>query len=232
MQSTAIALHLDEEDITRYAARTEIAEGQTRIGAIIENCTSNSFDVVCLPLTNKEWHTRWREMCIDTSGTQDGQKERRAELWRSGGSSLRENEVILSRLEESINAFALASDWIYLDAPDEWVRIDSELALQQEVAWASYLNIGVIILPPPQHRETVASYARAVNAVLNGLSNSRLEVSIRIPVYNPRSHSSTAPDASASNDSLILSWEMWDLIRTICDYSPKLSVSEYRSFDH
>lgn len=83
-----------------------------------------------------------------------------------------------------------ASEWLELDSPVEGIRFDSELvsscfqrlasrralranpplaqALRQEIAYASYLSLTTIILPPPrlENREYLADYARAVNAAL------------------------------------------------------------------
>jgi type II protein arginine methyltransferase len=225
MQSIAIALQLSEDELIRYAAQVNPADGQSTIGAVVDSCLNDSYDIVCLPLTNSEWHKRWGEMCIDVPGTNDGLKERKAELWRSGGSPLRENEVILGHLEETVNVVALASDWICLDAPDEWVRLDSELALEHELAWASYLNVGIVILPPPQSRDCLTSYARAVNAALGRLANSRMDLSVRIPVYDPRARTTPTLNASSVMEVLNSSWEMWDLIRSVCDYHPRLTLS-------
>jgi type II protein arginine methyltransferase len=229
MQS-ALALHLSEDELHGFVARVNPLEGQTVIGAVVDSCLNDSYDIVCLPLTNEEWHTRWREMCIDNLDMNDGQKERKAELWRSGGSPLRENEVILGYLEETMNVVAFASEWICLDAQDEWIRLDSEIALEQELAWASYLNIGTVILPSPQIRECLPSYARAVNAALGRLGTSRMELSIRIPVYDPRAQSGPALDASSVKEVLNLSWEMWNFIRSLCDYHPRLSLSEHHRY--
>lgn len=230
MQSTFLAVQLSEEDLLRRSARVKPQNGQTIISAVIDSCLEASYDLACLPLTNSKWHSRWQEMCIDTSGAHDGQLDRKAEIWRSGGLPLLESEVVLGRLEETSNVIANASEWISLDAPDEWVRLDSELALEQELAWASYLNIGTVILPPPQHREYLASYARAVNAALTRFATSRIELSIRIPVYDPRTKSNSILDAPSVMELLSLSWETWDLIRLVCDYHPRLSLS--KSFSH
>lgn len=35
------------------------------------------------------------------------------------------------------------SSWIDLDSNDEGLRIDSEIALKQEIAWASHLSLQV-----------------------------------------------------------------------------------------
>ena len=40
-------------------------------------------------------------------------------------------------------------------------------ALKQEVAYASYLSIHTLVLPPPRNRKHIADYARAINAALD-----------------------------------------------------------------
>ncbi len=139
------------------------------------------------PLTNTNWRDRWRRLCLSNEGSppKDAHLARLAELWRSGASSFQLDEVVLSRLEDSPNVIALASDWITLDSADEWIRHDAELALCQEVAWAGYLNISTLILPPPRDRAHVASYARALNAAIDHIGSSQLWFSIRMPLYDP-----------------------------------------------
>jgi protein arginine N-methyltransferase 5 len=135
----------------------------------------------------------------------------------------------------------------------------SSQALQQELAYASYLNIQTAILPPPRSRDYVSSYARSVNACLK--NSPYMQISIRLPIYNPsvlESHLSQTPGSPSSatlqpsspvpsTPRLVVSdergtettlgdldatWEMWDVIRTICDYSTRLSLSESRCSLH
>ena len=109
-------------------------------------------------------------------------------------------------------------------------------ALQQELAYATYLNVHTAILPPPRNREHVASYARAVNAVLSTVPY--MQLSVRVPIYDPSmihpDHSAPKSPLSAAPSSTklvddhpsIATWEMWDTIRTICGYNPRLTLSE------
>lgn len=130
-------------------------------------------------------------------------------------------------------------------------------ALQQEVAYASYLNIPTIILPPPRNRSHVASYGRIVNECLRNIPY--MHFSVRLPIYDPAvfqskepppygdpnsSGASTAQPCSprlalsgaisqknlkspkASEGELNATWEMWDVIRTVCDNSLRLTLSE------
>src|SRR5258706_54482 len=129
----------------------------------------------------------------------------------------------------------MSSEWLELDSSDAWVRHDAEIALGQELSYAVYLNIYTVILPPPRNREHVASYARTVNTCLNKFPY--ISLSVRLPIYHPAifqptetqaSHSATDSSVrletvpttdhvpSASGNSLDATWEMWDVIRTIC----------------
>lgn len=162
----------------------------------------------------------------------------------------------------------MASDWLELDATDDWVRHDAEIvkvdpshptretkfyfqALQQELAYASYLNVQTVILPSPHNRDHVASYARIVNSCLQ--KSPYIYLSIRLPIYNPSAFQTGSQMASNSSlkvistestntpsfvfspseqlettpgVSLNATWEMWDLIRSICDYNPRLTLSK------
>lgn len=138
----------------------------------------------------------------------------------------------------------MTSEWLELDSGDTGVRHDAEIALDQELSYAAYLNIYTVILPPPRNREHVASYARTVNTSLNKFPY--ISLSVRLPIYHPAmfqptptqaSHSSTGSSvqlgtpstpndvSSTTGNSLNATWEMWDVIRTMCDYNTRLTLS-------
>jgi type II protein arginine methyltransferase len=124
-------------------------------------------------------------------------------------------------------------------------------ALRQEIAYASYLNLQTMILPPPRNRAHIASYARAINSAL--LSPGYMNFCIRLPIYDPSIFRSVSADRSsvswghglaidpptlaipkttskvyrspkAPEGELNATWEMWDIIRSICDYNPRLAL--------
>ena len=111
-------------------------------------------------------------------------------------------------------------------------------ALLQALAYASYLNIQSAILPPPKHRSQISSYARAVNACLNAIPY--MELSVRIPIYDPimlhvsssagsaiSAATMSSPSVLFSDEPSVATWEMWDAIRTVCEYNPRLTLSAY-----
>ncbi|KAJ7650328.1 PRMT5 arginine-N-methyltransferase-domain-containing protein [Roridomyces roridus] len=248
--AASIATLLTLADIHNAANEQPRTDPGTTVLALSSQARSKGYDFVCIPLTTDNWKKRWTEMCLLPAGTDPEANvaaERLAEAWRARPAFLRD-EVTITKLEEAEGVSVLVSEWLELDAADDWVRHDAEIALQQELAYASYLNIQSAILPPPRNREHVSSYARTVNACLK--SSPYMHFSIRLPIYNPSvldtqrsplaspgsSHSPQLPStprlvvsadkgSEASSSDLDGTWEMWDVIRSICDYSTRLSLS-------
>ncbi|KAH7907940.1 PRMT5-domain-containing protein [Hygrophoropsis aurantiaca] len=257
----ALASSITHEDISQAFLKGQ-GSAETPILRLLKESRSNGYDVTCLPLTTAKWRERWRDMCIlPSAGGADSEKiaaaEQQAEIWRRApGFAL--DEVTISRLDEAEGIVAMISDWLQLDSTDDWLRHDSEIALRQELAYASYLNVLTVILPPPRNRAHVASYARAVNECLK--STPYIQFSIRLPIYDPAvfqpkespvrrsmdsfssaSSSSTSPRVpkltiptsqtkkakppKAPEGELNATWEMWDIIRTLCDYNTRLTLT-------
>jgi protein arginine N-methyltransferase 5 len=120
----------------------------------------------------------------------------------------------------------MAADWLELDSEIEGIRFDSELALKQEVAYAAHLHVSNLILPAPRNPANVTDYARAVANIL--AVPGYLTFSIRIPVSDvtasPAASSSEAAAAVQGGNASTRTWEMWNTIRSMCAYSPRLSV--------
>ncbi|KIJ52640.1 hypothetical protein M422DRAFT_65066 [Sphaerobolus stellatus SS14] len=183
-------------------------QNQTVAQALLQNAHNNAFHYISIPLTNDNWKTRWNYMCLNEGKDEKEalEVERKAELWRMGPGFLKD-EVIVTRLDETGSVIGLVSDWLELDSPDGNIRRDSEIALLQEISYASYLSIYTAILPAPKNREQVGSYARAVNAALAATNDIQLSIKLSL-------------SAGADN-----AWELWDAIRTTCSYNHRLSLT-------
>ncbi|KIY43852.1 PRMT5-domain-containing protein [Fistulina hepatica ATCC 64428] len=223
----------------------------TPVLALNAELKSKGYSAAAIPLTTDHWKVRWSKTCIVPNDFEnDIEAQRTAEAWRARP-VFNLDEVTMTRLDEAQDVVGMVSDWLELDSSDDWVRTDAEIALQQELAYASYLNVATTVLPGPRNRENVASYARTVNACLT--NTPFINISVRLPIYDPsvfnpdilslRSGAEPPPmSISLSSPSIVLSesharpsnvpeaelnatWEMWDLIRTICDYNPRLSLA-------
>lgn len=172
---------------------------------------SSVYDSLCLQLTTDKWQERWRSMCIGSGSPKSGsENEEVAERWRA--SPVYDADELNDMDKIPHNTILLVSPWMELDAPDAWVRHDVVMALRQELAFASYLSIHTAIIPAPQplNRAHAPAFARALHAALS--SSATLSLVVRIPIYY------------ASND-FHQPWQTWDLIRSMCEYHPRLSVA-------
>ncbi|TFK40311.1 shk1 kinase-binding protein 1 [Crucibulum laeve] len=247
--ATALSTFLTLDDISR-ASQEVNPNYETPILKLVAEARSKGYDVLCLPLTTEKWKQRWSDMCLENPDRDKEAAAKAAEAWRARPGFVRD-EVTLTRLNEAEGITAMVSEWLELDAPDDWVRHDAEIALQQELAYASYLNIQTAILPEPRNRDHVASYARIVNSCLK--NNPYIYLSVRLPIYSPSVlqpgspisafHpaspstplksppklviSDTSPETrpGASEGELNATWEMWDLIRSMCDYNTRLTLT-------
>lgn len=58
------------------------------------------------------------------------------------------SDLVLGPAQWSNHVVGKISEWIDLDAEDERLRLDSELTLKQEIAWASHVSLQVQFIAP------------------------------------------------------------------------------------
>ncbi|KAF9046951.1 PRMT5-domain-containing protein [Hymenopellis radicata] len=172
----------------------------------------SAYDSLCLQLTTEKWQTRWRAMCIGSGSPKIGgsDTEAAAERWRA--SPVYDADEVNDMDNVPDNTTLLVSPWMELDASDPWVRHDMGIALRQELAFAAYLSLHIAVLPAPQpsNRAHAPAFARSLHAALS--ASATLQLAVRIPIYHP------------GND-FHQPWQTWDLLRTMCEYHPRLSVA-------
>ncbi|PKA57891.1 Protein arginine N-methyltransferase 5 [Apostasia shenzhenica] len=133
------------------------------------------------------------------------------------------SDLILSPAQWSSHVVGKISYWIDLDSDDEKLRMDSEITLKQEIAWASHLSVQACLLPPPK-KGSCGNYARCVSQILQGLSN--MQLWLRLPLEKSESVNNESVDAG--DDSLNEvndSWELWNSFRLLCDHHSQLSIA-------
>ncbi|KAG8688974.1 methyltransferase protein [Ceratobasidium sp. 395] len=160
------------------------------------------------------------------SGPKDAESLMEAELWRAGGGFKRE-ELNIIRNDQSEYVIGFASDWLELDSLEEGVRFDSEIALRQELQFASYLGIVNVVLPAPRRNHQITSYARTISDCLASSSISAyINLAIRIPVCDvPPEEGSGAKGVTGHEDELSATWEIWNTIKMICGPTQRISVA-------
>ncbi|XP_065849543.1 protein arginine N-methyltransferase 1.5 [Euphorbia lathyris] len=127
------------------------------------------------------------------------------------------SDLVLSPSQWSSHVVGKISSWIDLDSEDETLRMDSEITLKQEIAWANHLSLQACLLPCPKGA-SCANYARCVNQILQGLNN--MQLWLRIPLLKAEEDST---DVTSTN--LIDSWEQWNSFRLLCEHHHQLAVA-------
>ncbi|KAJ5053922.1 uncharacterized protein L3040_000212 [Drepanopeziza brunnea f. sp. 'multigermtubi'] len=140
---------------------------------------------------------------------------------------------------------AYSSPWIDLCSADPLISNISRQVLNIEIAYASFCGVGNIIIPGPRsytsgstETDGLIQYARAIQEALN--IGSYLQMAIHIPMYgNEEAHDMIGDLRPFARDfethgatrkankeiDLFETWDAWNLIRSICKYSSRLSVA-------
>lgn len=134
------------------------------------------------------------------------------------------SDLILSPSQWSSHVVGKISSWIDLDSDNEEVRIDSETALKQEIAWASHLSLQACLLPPPRGG-SCGNYARCVNQILQGINN--MQLWLRLPLVKSDIMDEETMESSCDplSENMHDSWEWWNSFRLLCEHHSQLFVA-------
>ncbi|KAI9914729.1 hypothetical protein PsorP6_007272 [Peronosclerospora sorghi] len=151
---------------------------------------------------------------------------------------LTRSDLVLDSRGWTASVVGHLSKWIDLDVATSSARLSAEKVFKQEVAWASHLSVPAVMLPTPRYVHNSSNYARVVNQSL--AQAQYLQYWVRIPLTVRKMSSATTAmeeDAEAGlraasmmetdedDDEVVTDpWEIWDSLRTRCEYHPKLSV--------
>ncbi|XP_022851252.1 protein arginine N-methyltransferase 1.5-like isoform X1 [Olea europaea var. sylvestris] len=137
----------------------------------------------------------------------------------SGALPFAGSDLVLSPSQWSSHVVGKISSWIDLDSEDETLRMDSEIALKQEIAWASHLSLQACLLPTPKG-SSCANYARCVNQILQNLNS--MQLWLRIPLVKSDDETRN-PDHMGEGQTD--TWELWNSFRLLCEHHSQLSVA-------
>ncbi|XVF10521.1 hypothetical protein REPUB_Repub07fG0190200 [Reevesia pubescens] len=189
----------DKSESRYCGVETEFQDDVPRLLSF--NLSSGSFDFVVAPLMDPTYRPSLIEVDNDSS-----------HVLPFAGSDL-----VLSPSQWSSHVVGKISPWIDLDSEDEILRMDSEITLKQEIAWATHLSLQACLLPSPKGA-SCANYARCVNQIVQGLSN--MQLWLRIPLLKTDDDS-----LDVDSDNLMDSWELWNSFRLICEHHSQLSLA-------
>lgn len=109
---SSLSTFITLEEFTQFLASKDNTGHESPVLNLVDKTRSKGYDLICLPLTTEKWKTRWRDMCILSSGSdkdRDVLAEERAEAWRAGP-VFKRDEVTMTRLGEYSTAFCSVMD--------------------------------------------------------------------------------------------------------------------------
>jgi protein arginine N-methyltransferase 5 len=159
----------------------------------VHDARVNRCDFACLPIV--------KAARAEGSGAEGG-----SALALAKDSVLSAATAVLSGNLPEINVAGVLSTWLELDSPNTEMRLASEAAYSEQVAYAAHLGLPAIILPNIGHNSVNAW--RHVHQTL--LSVQTMQVWIRVPLS----------DAASGEDT----WKWWDRFRTACEHNTLLGV--------
>jgi len=134
---------------------------------------------------------------------------------------------------------AYSSPWIDLCSPDPIVSSISRQVLNIEIAYANFCGARGIIIPGPRQDESgkgVNLYARAIQEAFRVAP--RVNLIIHMPMYREPGleektetlssifgKSNHVDDNAAKEIDIFTSWDSWHTIRSVCEYSTRLSLA-------
>jgi protein arginine N-methyltransferase 5 len=82
--SASLAGVISLEDISQASINLD-PTFETPVLQLLTESKSKGYDVACIPLTNDNWRTRWKSMCLspDSGEEKDENTDRISEAWRS-----------------------------------------------------------------------------------------------------------------------------------------------------
>ncbi|KAK9322879.1 PRMT5 arginine-N-methyltransferase-domain-containing protein [Lipomyces orientalis] len=119
------------------------------------------------------------------------------------------------------HVFGLCAKWIELDSADPRIAGVSTQVLKHELSYASFCGLSYVIVPGPTRRNNVAMYAESLNTALAAVPY--INVIVHLAMAESGVEEPSSSDSPAPVDSMSI-WDIWNSVRTICDYPSRLSV--------
>jgi type II protein arginine methyltransferase len=99
MSLLPLAAVFSQDDLNEQSLyTTESSSDTTPLLHLSRISAEDSYDWVCIPLTNEAWKTRWKRMCLSDGQRQSFDTELLAENWRASEGPYERSEMNITRL--------------------------------------------------------------------------------------------------------------------------------------
>lgn len=195
-------------------------------------------------ITTAYFHSRILKLLASYVSDLDEHPARGGDLPVPTISPILSEDTTLTPTRDASQLVGYTSPWIDLFSPDPMIADISRQVLMMEVTYAAFCGVHNIIITGPglyginlARSDDVAQYARAVQEVL--LCAPFVQLAIHIPMcyqteaekeplghltpFAREAYTKTKAETDVGSDSYG-SWDSWNVIRTVCQYSPRLTI--------
>lgn len=193
------------------------------------------YDFVSTPLTTPSFHKRVLAQLQEHVSGEDGSSQVMPLI-----SPLSPEDSPLTPHASNSALMGVVSPWIDLANADPTIAHVSRQVLSMEVAFAAFCGITNVIIHGPSSSEGVTQYARAILEALGLGPYIQLHVLLPMNADLETDGGEYTPLAELSKSSFLEEddeeqleydrWELWNTVRTVCNYSQKLSVGKSLRF--
>jgi len=200
------------------------------------------YDMLTIPITTPQFHSSVHSI-LSAYIAESNHEHKYGDLPMPLIPPLEPADSPLFPIDSVAQYIAVSSPWIDLASPDPIVSNVSHQILNLELAYAAFCGIqNVIIRAPPvfgnrKRHQIVSQFARAVYEAL--AISPYFQLHILFPIAPGKGKASedlshlcrfaqvatSETDPNEDQDSEVWGpWETWDLIRSVCNYSGRISV--------
>ena len=203
---------------------------------------SLGYDFVTTPLTTAAFHQRVVSQLEEHLSKQHDSEELLPLI-----APLSPTDCTLTPNPSNTALMGVVSPWIDLASSDPIIAHVSRQVLSLEVAFAAFCGISNVIIQGPNGVDGATQYSRAIAEAL-GLGP-YLQLHVLLPMAgeletdggdfthlselarsNPKEVSDEDQDEEADGEPY-QAWELWNTVRTMCNYSQKLSLGKILSIN-
>ncbi|KAI9728141.1 MAG: methyltransferase protein [Chrysothrix sp. TS-e1954] len=234
-----------------YVGHDEARRPYTVTADIFEIAQQRGYDTLTIPITNHNYKPRvvsrlllYLESAeaVATDDTNQHCSSARVPAIQP----LDPGEIDLTPDAFTSRCLLTTASWTDLASPDPLIGAVSKQVLLQEVQYAAFCCGVNIIIPGPRprggflHRDGLARYARAIAEAFDMGPNLHFQISLPMSFDVDDQAANDAADLALFADEKRVpsnaqawdptiepmgAWEVWNLIRTTCNYNPRLSLA-------
>ncbi|KAH3667838.1 hypothetical protein WICMUC_005238 [Wickerhamomyces mucosus] len=176
----------------------------------VSSYLGKGFDYLLIPITNDEY----RDKCATYLINYNPAKE---ELTPP---EITETDItIVHNHHTTPRIIGSISSWVDLTSEDDTLNLFSRQVLENELRYANYIGLKEISIAPPKNPMNLSKYSRSIMKALSITKNYHTTITIYLPI------SEDVIFDEIGNEDPLSTWDIWNSIRTYCDYNPRLKVS-------